>query len=212
MQIHGMTVGVFAAGVMCLSACPPTGGDDDDSAAQSADQTVLADEDFDSCERGVYWPAGMFPVLVDSLDAPDAPYLITEVGAELFFADDFCLGDAGLHVNVWVSEDDPSTLEIGGAGIPAFQPLVDVLITAEPPSEGEWSYGSVILDEPVLVETAGRLWIGYDNANESVDGQGACLAGCVEGGENVYQWIDEDTGWTDDGTSLPLFKVTVQQD
>lgn len=69
-----------------------------------------------------------------------------------------------------------------------------------------------MLDEPVLVETAGTLWVAYDDANDSGSGAGACLAGCGEGGDGGYQWLDGQ-GWDDGGgEGVPLFTVTVEHD
>lgn len=209
----------WSLAVVLLVGC---GGDKGDSGAEQEEafstETVLRSEDFGSCTQDVYWPAGLFPLVVDRFDPPAPPYEITEIRAVLYeatvgFDSRACAADAGLHVVVWLADGDALDAPIKANGTIDVAPLAEGMVTGTPSGEdGAYTRGTLVLDPPVRVEQAGALWIGMDAKGDAGSGPGACLGGCASGGDGIWRGDATSKTWADGDGSLALFEIEVAHD
>ena len=178
--------------------------------------TALESPDASTCEPNVYWPAGLYPLLVDRFTPPEPPYEITHIGAVLFqgenaFSGRDCALDVGLHVLVWPADGATLDAPIATGGVIDVTPLAEAFVTVDPTAE-PFALGTVALDPPVRVEQPGDLWVGMGAVGDVPSQPGACLAGCDAAGDGQWQGDPTELTWSAGATSLALFQITVAHD
>ena len=211
--------------LLTLLACAPANTDDTTTdevpEVVLTQESTLADAYAESCEPELYWPAASthFPYIVWQVEAPAPPYDIVSFTAgtwnasSAFGGDRACDATLGLRVFAFVHEGSPDTLTLAENGLPDTPVIAEAVLFG--PTGGDWEVvsASVVLDEPVRVESEGTLWIGYDASMDAGSGLGSCLAGCKEG-DATWLWMSEDgvmgaPGWQERIDSNVLLAVDV---
>lgn len=143
-----------------------------------------------------YWPEGWV-----AHGTVDAGFVVKSFDVGLYATtalEKDCDPRVGLEVMLWVSSESPADYDSAASpmNVP-FQVSASAVGTLAPVDGSDAvDVITVTLDEPLLVEQAGTLYVGYRNNGAGTATAFGCMALCEGTGEQVH-WQHDPDGATD---------------
>ncbi|MCB9665897.1 MAG: hypothetical protein H6732_17460 [Alphaproteobacteria bacterium] len=179
-------------------------------------EEVLTFPGWAACADGnpaLYIPGPLGKHIAVRLDAPEPPYEVRGLSVALLqsaqaYAGRTCSTQAAISLAVFVDDAEEAT-DFEGKNKPRYTALAGGELTGGKGKNGTVREAALTLDEPVLVEEEGYLWVVYQALGGDEDPM-PCVAAC-DGAEMppAWQWSSDDSGFARMTTSRPGFRVTV---